>query len=79
MMYKHHHARLVHSSSRFVYKNNILEHYRIYHATKNRITTPTYSNILQCVGFKLYILFPQFKKATKTNLLHNEIDIGYNR
>ena len=33
---------------------------------------------LQSLGFEFNISFPKFKKAIKTYLLHNEIDIGYN-
>ena len=35
-------------------------------------------NKLQSVGFEFDISFHKFKKAIKTYLLHNEIDIGYN-
>ena len=89
MMYKYHHAMLPITLQDLYIKNKIVHHYRTRQHNLLHVPSGTHTqkflyssilvwNNLQSVGFEFDISFHKFKKAIKTYLLHNEIDIGYN-
>ena len=90
MMYKYHHAMLPIALQEDLYiKNKIVHHHRTRQHNLLHVPSGTHTkkilyssilvwNNLQSMGFEFDIFFHTFKKAIKTYLLHNEIDIGYN-
>ena len=87
MMFKYHHAMLPIALQDLYIKKQIRYRTRQHNLLHVPSGTHThnflYSSILvwinlQSVGFEFDISFHTLKKAIKTYLLHNEIDIGYN-
>ena len=89
MMYKYHHAMLPIALQDLYIKNKIVHHHRTRQHNLLHVPSGTHTkkiiyssilvwNNLQSMGFEFDISFHTFKKAIKTYLLHNEIDIGYN-
>ena len=88
-MYKYHHAMLPIALLDLYIKNKIVHNYRTRQHNLLHVPSGTHTkkilyfsilvwNNLQSMGFEFGISFHTFKKAIKTYLLHNEIDIGYN-
>ena len=89
MMYKYHHAMLPIALQDLYIKNKIVHHHRTRQHNLLHVPSGTHTknclyssilvwNNLQSMGFEFDISFHTFKKAIKTYLIHNEIDICYN-